>query len=149
MVIIEVNNFEKINESLGYQLSSYIIIKMANYILRKTRKVDILSRHQDDGFCILLPQTNEQGSFKKAERIRVALSNAEYINEEVIDTVKFTRRKITEHKNISVNLGVASYFKDDETINDEKDLLKKAGQALTKSKKAGENLTMAWSNPGN
>lgn len=144
LVIIGVNNFEKINETLGYQLGNYIIIRMANYILNKTREVDILCHHQDDGFCILLPQTNEQGGFNKAERIRAALSNAEYIDDEVVETIKFARRRITEHKNITVNLGVASYPLESVTCNDENDLFKMARQALSKSQASGENLTVSY-----
>ncbi len=145
LVIIGVNNFEKINETLGYQLGNYIIIRMANYILNKTREVDILCHHQDDGFCILLPQTNEQGGFNKAERIRASLSNAEYIDDEVVDTIKFARRRITEHKHITVNLGIASYPVDNITVEDENELFKKAQQALGKSKAAGENMTVSYS----
>lgn len=144
LVIIGVNNFEKINETLGYQLGNYIIIRMANYILNKTREVDILCHHQDDGFCILLPQTNEQGGFNKAERIRASLSNAEYIDDEVVDTIKFARRRITEHKHITVNLGIASYPVENITVEDENELFKKAQQALGKSKAAGENLTVSY-----
>jgi diguanylate cyclase (GGDEF)-like protein len=144
LVIIGVNNFEKINETLGYQLGNYIIIRMANYILNKTREVDILCHHQDDGFCILLPQTNEQGGFNKAERIRASLSNAEYIDEEVIGTIKFARRRITEHRHITVNLGVASYPLENETLEDENELFKKAQQALAKSKATGENMTISY-----
>jgi diguanylate cyclase (GGDEF)-like protein len=144
LVIIGVNNFEKLNETLGYQLGNYVIIRMANYILNKTREVDILCHHQDDGFCILLPQTSEQGGFNKAERIRVALSNAEYIDDEVVDTIKFARRRITEHRNITVNLGVASYPHEGITCKDENELFKMAQEALSNSKTNGENLTMSY-----
>jgi len=144
LVIIGVNNFEKLNETLGYQLGNYVIIRMANYILNKTREVDILCHHQDDGFCILLPQTNEQGGFNKAERIRVALSNAEYIDDAVIDTIKFARRRITEHRHITVNLGVASYPHEGITCNDENELFKMAQEALSHSKANGQNLTMSY-----
>lgn len=144
LVIIGVNNFEKLNETLGYQLGNYVIIRMANYILNKTREVDILCHHQDDGFCILLPQTNVQGGFNKAERIRVALSNAEYIDDEVVDTIKFARRRITEHRNITVNLGVASYPLEDVNCKDENELFKMAQEALSRSKSAGENITMSY-----
>jgi GGDEF domain-containing protein len=62
----------------------------------------------------------------------------------VVETIKFARRRITEHKHITVNLGVASYPLETVTCKDENDLFKMARQALSKSQANGENLTVSY-----
>lgn len=144
LVVVSVNNFNKITESLGFQVGSYVVMKIANYLVNKTRVSDILARSEDDRFCILLPHTDKQGAYFEAERIRTVLSNGEYIEDELIDSSQFSRRRITELQNVTVNLGVTTFSGDTVSISNEKDLINQARQALKASADSGKNKTVHY-----
>ncbi|MGD9898634.1 MAG: response regulator [Calditrichaceae bacterium] len=144
LVIVSINNVKKMNETLGYQVSNYIRIKMANLILNKTRAVDILSQNTEEYFYIILPQTDDQGGFLEAERLRETLAGACYFDDEFIATVSNSKKKIVEQSKITVNLGVASFPMNNIEVADENDLLNKAKEALGASKEIGLNKTVSY-----
>ena len=146
LVAVQINNVEWINESLGQQFANYIIMKLANSLLNKTRESDVLAFSPESRFYIILPETDEQGAFLKAERIRVTLDSVEFTGDEIINTLVLPKNKLSEINKISFNLGVATQNK--ETIEDsnEKNLYKRTEYALHESLISGENKTMVYKN---
>jgi two-component system, cell cycle response regulator len=144
LVIIGFKNLEKINEHFGSQIGNYVIMKMANNLLNKTRASDVLARSDNDRFYIILPQTDQQGGYFEAERIRVTLCGINYIDDELLNTINYPKRKISEFKNLGINLGVVTYPLDNEDIKDEMEFLNKAEESLKKSRAIGENITVAY-----
>jgi diguanylate cyclase (GGDEF)-like protein len=151
LVIIGFRNLDKINDLLGNQIGNFVTMKIANCLLNKTRASDILARAETDRMYILLPQTDAQGGYFEAERIRVTLGGVNYVDDELMSTVNFPKRKISEFQNLGINLGVATYPVDDETIDDQNELMAKAEEALKKSRSSGDNITVAYGkdNPKN
>lgn len=145
IVIIGFSNLEKINEVFGNQIGNYVIMKMANSLLNKTRASDVLARSDNDRFYIILPQTDAQGCYFEAERIRVTLSGVNYFDDDLIETIKYPKRKISEFRNIGINLGAATYPMEGETIREDHELLNYAEEALKKSRATGNNMTIAYS----
>lgn len=144
VVIIGFSNLEKINEVFGNQIGNYVIMKMANSLLNKTRVSDVLARSDNDRFYIILPQTDAQGCYFEAERIRVTLSGVNYFDDDLIETIKYPKRKISEFQNIGINLGVATFPMEGETIREDHELLNYAEEALKKSRAKGNNMTIAY-----
>jgi len=144
LVVAGFRNLEKINEMFGHQIGNYVIMKMANSLLNKTRASDVLARSDNDQFYILLPQTDTQGSFFEAERIRVTLGSVDYFDDDLLDTINYPKRKLNEFQNIGINLGVATYPLKGETIREYPELLHYAEEALKKSRASGDNLTFAY-----
>ena len=144
VVIIGFSNLEKINEVFGNQIGNYVIMKMANSLLNKTRASDVLARSDYDRFYIILPQTDAQGCYFEAERIRVTLSGVNYFDDDLIETIKYPKRKISEFQNIGINLGAATYPMESETIREDHELLNYAEEALKKSRATGNNMTIAY-----
>lgn len=144
VVIIGFSNLEKINEVFGNQIGNYVIMKMANSLLNKTRASDVLARSDNDRFYIILPQTDAQGCYFEAERIRVTLSGVNYFDDDLIETIKYPKRKISEFQNIGINLGAATYPMEGETIREDHELLNYAEEALKKSRATGNNMTIAY-----
>lgn len=144
LVIVQINKVEWVNEMFGQQFSNYIVMKLANSLLNKTRESDVLAFSPGNRFYIILPETDEQGAFLKAERIRITLDSVEFAGDEVLNTLVLPKNKISEINKISFNLGVATQLK--ATIEETTDtkLLKHAEYALHESIIAGENKTMVY-----
>ncbi|MBN2424830.1 MAG: response regulator [Calditrichaceae bacterium] len=146
MVMVHIHNLSKINDKFGYQTGNYIIIKLANNLITKTRVSDILARSENNRFYVLLPQTDEHGAYLEAERIRITLSDTDYLSKEFMDDARINRRKGGELNKIEVNLGVATYMPDPEADdkNTEADLLNNTTAALKRSILMGRNKTYVY-----
>jgi diguanylate cyclase (GGDEF)-like protein len=144
LILINVDAFTRINDSLGYQVGDYVLMKIANVILMNTRITDIVARIEGDEYAVILPQTGSQGGFFEAERIRVALGQPDHIRDILmeLDNLKIRRKK--EYKIITVSVGVAT-FPTEWPINSEKELLEYAEKALHQAKASGKNKTIIFS----
>lgn len=145
LVIVGFRNLEKINDVFGHQIGNYIIMKMANSLLNKTRTSDVLARSENDRFFIILPQTDAQGCYFEAERIRVTLGNVNYFDDDLIETIKYPKRRIGDFQNIGINLGAVSYPIEGETVREDHELLNYAEEAYKKSRATGDDITIAYS----
>jgi diguanylate cyclase (GGDEF)-like protein len=139
-LMIDVDGFTRVNDNFGFQAGDYVLLKMANIILTHTRLSDIVARFEGANFLVILPQTDAQGGYFEAERLRIALGQADYIDNFLIDLENRKQRKRSEIDNLTVSIGIATYPAESE-IGTEKDLLKVARQALDKAKLAGRNKT--------
>ncbi len=144
LILIEMDSFSQINDKYGNQFGDYILMKMANIILNNTRLVDISARYNGERFAIILPQTNVQGSFFEAEKLRISLDGASYLDENIIDLENMKRKRKIDLNKITVSLGVATY-PTDQKINTEKELFNLAKMALLKAKSIGRNQTVVYS----
>ncbi len=125
IVMIDVDNFKKINDNFGHPFGNYVLKEVANIIKKYTRNnVDIPIRYGGDEFLLILPQTDLKGAVTVAERIRKA-----------IEEHKFEEKGITTEVRISG--GVAGMNPEDTFTKEE--LIKKADDALYRAKKAGKN----------
>ncbi|HHJ52609.1 MAG TPA: response regulator [Caldithrix abyssi] len=141
LVIAEINNLEQVEEEYGQQVAHYVLMKLANNLLNRTRTSDVLASDREGRFFVILPETDRQGAFQEAERIRIVLDNPDFSNDEILSTLQAGRRKKLEHLQLHFNLGVETYNGDRENLKDEKELLQRANLALKKSKSEGPNRT--------
>jgi two-component system cell cycle response regulator len=143
-ILIDVDSFGRINDSLGYKVGDYILMKIANVILTNTRIHDIVARLEGDYFAAILPHTDAQGGFFEAERLRVSLNQAQYIDEFLSDIKNIQRRRKLDYKNLTVSLGVATWPAE-QSIKNDKELFAQAKKALDKAKMSGKNKTVSTS----
>ncbi|WP_457566404.1 GGDEF domain-containing response regulator [Caldithrix abyssi] len=143
LAVVLIENFDQINEVLGHQLGNYILMKMANFLLTKTRKADVLARSGEGLFYILMPHTDAEGAYIESERIRVVLSTTDYLDEEILETLHPGKRKISELQNLVVKVGVVAATTEQlqkETVDS---LLQRLSRCLDIAREKNYSVTIA------
>lgn len=121
-IMLDLDHFKMINDTYGHPVGDQALGEMGKIIKQCTREyVDIPCRYGGEEFAILLPETDQEGGFYVAERIRQTVENARPVKEDL----KFT-----------VSAGVATYPMDADTAEA---LVEKADLALYEAKRAGRN----------
>ena len=119
LIIIYFKNAKKMKEILGIQLFNYLIIKIANFILTKTRVIDLISFEEQKGFYLLLPQTDYSGAVQKVEKLIELLMNNSHIDDEILKTLEFSKKKLSDISKLVFESGIAAFDKmQSHTIDD-------------------------------
>jgi len=143
VILVDIDSFGRINDNFGYQVGDYVLMKIANTILNKTRITDIVARLDGAYFAVILPQTDTQGGYFEAERLRVALGQTDYTD----DFMTHRRRRKNDLSTVTASIGVATY-PSEQKITAEKELFNQAKKALDKAKTSGKNKTFTFEKVG-
>lgn len=83
MVIIDIDYFKKINDSLGHDGGDLVLKKVTELIKSHTRQSDQVARWGGEEFVLVLPDTNVEGALIIAEKLRalIAATNFEQFPE--------------------------------------------------------------------
>ncbi len=95
-----IHQMNKMEELLGLHLFNLLIIRMANYILKKMRAADILSFNREKGFYILMPETGYDGAAQKVESIRLDLEQQAYLDDMIKNSMQVSRKKMSDLNNM-------------------------------------------------
>ncbi|KAA0258909.1 diguanylate cyclase [Deferribacter autotrophicus] len=125
LIIIDIDNFKKINDTYGHLVGDEVLKDISRIISQTLRKTDFVGRYGGEEFLVILPYLNINESYKIAERIRKNIENNSF-------HIGNLELKIT------VSLGVSS-VKKYENLND---ALEAADKALYNAKKSGKNKTI-------
>ena len=120
------DHFKDVNDTYGHQKGDEILIAFASLLKKACRANDIAARYGGEEFLMILPQSNAQGAFKIAERVR-----------EEMMKISFTGNE--SNFAVTVSCGVSEFNKDYESINK---LITVADQALYEAKNGGRNKTI-------
>ncbi|HFB66880.1 MAG TPA: GGDEF domain-containing protein [Aeromonadales bacterium] len=130
VLLIDLDEFKKINDHFGHPAGDKILQLVAQVGLSILRPGDIFARVGGEEFMLILPRTSQKQGLNVAERLRSAIEKA---------TV--TDKK--GHKlSITASIGTATYDKNNTTIEQ---LYAHADQALYQAKLAGKNTIRNWS----
>ncbi|MDO6761951.1 GGDEF domain-containing protein [Agarivorans sp. 1_MG-2023] len=75
ILLINVNHFSVYRDKLGSDDANQLLVKLANFLQSKIRKVDLLARCDNDQFVIGLPESSLYQALDTAERIHDALNS--------------------------------------------------------------------------
>ncbi len=125
LVLFDADNFKHYNDTNGHMAGNKALKKLATIIKRTVREVDVVARFGGEEFAVLLPETNKQGAFTIADRIRQAVLKARFANGKAQPGGHFT-----------VSGGIASLHVD---ADDGQSLTGRADQALYQAKGRGKN----------
>jgi len=125
LIMIDADKFKHYNDTNGHVLGDEALIKMARLMKSICRETDKPARFGGEEFAILLPKTGKEEAVIFAERIRKAIEEAVFVNQEKQPGGNFT-----------ASLGVATYPED---CTDAETLVNAADKALYKAKEKGRN----------
>ncbi|MEW5807695.1 MAG: GGDEF domain-containing protein [Acidobacteriota bacterium] len=124
LVFFDIDNLKEVNSLYSHSAGSRMLFEIALRVKGGIRKIDKLCRYGGDEFCVILPETDVNGSIEVAERLRDLISRKPFL---VSDTggIKMT-----------ASFGVASFPLHADT---KEELIIQADKAMQRIKVLGKN----------
>lgn len=122
LLMFDVDNFKKLNDTKGHQTGDEFLIEFAGELRKHFRESDVIGRVGGDEFFALMKNASEVTEIReKVEEIMAVLQGicAKYAD-----------------VSLSVSIGISAYPNDGKTLEE---LYSKADAALYEAKKAGKN----------
>ena len=117
LIILDIDNFKKINDTYGHEKGDTILKEVANKIKDSIRRSDLAFRYGGEELVVLLPDTSIKEAKEIAERIRKNVQNIKIDN-----------------KSVTISGGVGEYRGEDSI-----EFFKKVDSALYEAKNSGKN----------
>jgi len=124
----DVDFFKRVNDTCGHAVGDAVLKSVSRSIEGRCRGSDSVCRYGGEEFCVLLPDTNEEGAASWAERCPLAIAETPCVAE-------------GRSTSVTVSLGVAQR---EETTESPEQLLDFADQALLAAKLAGRNRVVGY-----
>ena len=125
LLVLDIDHFKKINDTYGHAMGDNALKAMVKRINSKIRSSDILFRYGGEEFTIVLNSTDIDGARLLAERIREAIEEMVYINND--ESMRFT-----------VSIGISSLARSESGDS----LFDRADKALYQAKRSGRNQVL-------
>lgn len=126
-VMIDVDNFKKINDTYGHLVGDTVLKEIAKSIRENVREIDSVARLGGEEFAIIFPETDKAATIIVAERIRSRVS------QKMI-------RAFDEVLGVTISMGIASFPQN--TLYPDV-LMEIADKALYQAKQSGKNQ-VSW-----
>ncbi|HSP06926.1 MAG TPA: diguanylate cyclase [Acidobacteriota bacterium] len=97
LIFFDVDNLKEVNLRFGHLIGSKTLQEVAHRMILTVRGIDKVVRYGGDEFCVVLPETDTQGAYQVAERIRVIMASKPFM---INDNIPVT---------ITGSIGIASY----------------------------------------
>lgn len=128
IVMMDLDNFKNVNDTLGHQFGDEVLIQTAKLIKNMIDNNDIIARYGGEEIILYIDfKENRDLVYRKIDKIREAI-NKNYINK---DNLKI---------NISASFGLGFYPYDGESLEE---IINTADKYLYKSKESGKNIVMS------
>lgn len=125
VMFVDVDHFKKFNDTYGHQAGDEVLKRVAEVVKQCARVSDTVARYGGEELALVLPQTDLEGAYALAERIRRSIE---------AQVVKDNRgRKLPT---VTASIGVAEMVLQDATPEV---LLERADEALYSAKHNGRN----------
>ena len=124
LALLDIDRFKSFNDQYGHQVGDKIIREVADLLRRNARGNDSIGRWGGEEFLVVSPDTGPEAAAALSERLRSAIETHDFL---------------TGHR-VTGSIGVANFRPGDDTET----LLKRADEALYRSKATGRNrVTLA------
>lgn len=124
--IIDLDDFKYVNDTYSHLAGDELLKAVAACLEKNVRESDMVARYGGEEFVVVFPETNKRAATRVLEKLRKEIA----------------RVKLSAYPDVqaTASIGVAS-FPDD--ADDQESLLKRADEALYRSKLAGKNRVSA------
>lgn len=126
LMMIDLDHFKGINDSLGHQAGDKVLAEIARRIAQSVRGVDLSARYGGEEFIVVMPDTDPAGAAIVSERVRHAISDV---------PIQVDAKPLS----MTVSIGVAS----GEPASGAEALIRRADTALYDAKNTGRNRVIA------
>jgi diguanylate cyclase (GGDEF)-like protein len=131
LVMVDVDNFKSVNDTYGHQQGDLVLKAVAAVVQESSREIDEPARYGGEEMAIALPQTDLDGAYAIAERVRSSVA-----------ALAVPRLDGNGVLRVTVSCGVAA------SASAAKDqLVASADAALYEAKRSGKNRTVRGCDP--
>ena len=78
VIMMDIDFFKKVNDEYGHLVGDYVLKTIANILKENTRGVDVAGRWGGEEFLIICDETDVEGAYVVAEKIRIAIEAYEF-----------------------------------------------------------------------
>ena len=118
LIVIDVDDFKKINESHGHEGGDRLLKQMASLFQNTIRKTDLFSRWGGEEFILILPDTKKENAVFLAEKLRRLLEKTDF-----------------DGMRVTASFGISSYIRNEEF----EELFRRADKGAYIAKEKGKN----------
>jgi diguanylate cyclase (GGDEF)-like protein len=127
LVMLDIDNFKSVNDTYGHQQGDVVLREVAGVLRASSRDIDEPARYGGEELAVALPQTDLEGTYLLAERMRSA-----------IEALEIPRVDDRGFLSVTASFGVAAL---PESADGKATLIAAADAALYRAKRAGKNRT--------
>jgi len=129
LIMLDLDNFKRVNDTYGHMQGDLVLREVARVLRQSSREIDEPARYGGEEMAVALPQTDLEGAYRFAERVRRRIEALDLPLLEGDGTLKVT-----------ASFGAASLVN---ASGDGKDaLVAAADAALYRAKRSGKNRTV-------
>lgn len=129
ILMIDVDNFKKINDTYGHVIGDKVLKAIADNLVTSTRESDIVCRYGGEEFIVFFPEINKPNALVAAEKLR-----------------KNVDKMIVEIDNLSISptISIGIVVKSPEMDLSLEELTTMADEALYRAKNSGKNKAVMY-----
>jgi diguanylate cyclase (GGDEF)-like protein len=128
LVLIDLDDFKVVNDTYGHPQGDVVLREVARVLRESSREIDHPARYGGEELAVILPGTDMEGAFNRAERVREQIARLHIARLDGRGTLRIT-----------ASCGVAAVRA---TSADGRVLLQSADRALYEAKRAGKNKSV-------
>ena len=129
LIMLDIDNFKRVNDTYGHLQGDMVLREVARVLRQSSREIDEPARYGGEEMAVALPQTDLEGAYRFAERVRRRIEALDLPLLDGDGTLKVT-----------ASFGAASLAT---STGDGKDaLVAAADAALYRAKRSGKNRTV-------
>jgi diguanylate cyclase (GGDEF)-like protein len=128
LALVDLDDFKRINDTYGHQQGDLVLREVANALRESSREIDEPARYGGEELALVLPETDLDGAYNLAERVRERIAEMDVPLLDESGTLKVT-----------ASVGVAAMGG---ASADREELIRAADAALYEAKRSGKNRTV-------
>jgi len=127
LLLTDVDHFKSVNDTWGHPVGDLVLKGVARVLQTEARVTDVAARYGGEEFALVMPETDQAGALRTAERIREKVGQARFRTEQ-------------GELSVTISIGVATFPVDG---RQKSELVELADGGLYHAKRHGRNQSVA------